>query len=80
MYYIILFVFFFISLVLICLITFNSDNYNNIYYSSQLNRQFNILNFIYNDSVVNTIIKIFIGLFFIISIVMCIINVRQSNK
>ncbi|CAL4043047.1 Protein-export membrane protein SecG [Buchnera aphidicola (Takecallis arundicolens)] len=75
MYKLIFFVFIIVCFILITLIMLNPANYNDLYNFSRYNNKFSILNFICRDSILNTITKIFIILFFIFSIIICILDV-----
>lgn len=75
MYKLIFFVFIVVCFILITLIMLNPANYNDLYNFSKYNNKFSIFNFIYRDSILNTITKIFIILFFICSVIICIFDV-----
>ncbi|WP_428994166.1 preprotein translocase subunit SecG [Buchnera aphidicola] len=75
MYKLIFCIFIIVCFILITLIMLNPANYNDLYNFSKYNTRFSILNFIYRDSWLNTATKIFIVLFFILSIIICIFDV-----
>ncbi|QCI27247.1 hypothetical protein [Buchnera aphidicola] len=63
-----------ICFILITLIMLNPAHYNDLFKFNKNYYQFSIWNFIYHDSILNTLTKIFIILFFIFSIIMCIFD------
>ncbi|CAL4322033.1 Protein-export membrane protein SecG [Buchnera aphidicola (Myzocallis carpini)] len=73
MYNIIIILFIFISLMLIGLIVFNPTSEHHTFNYSN-NNQFSILNCIYNNFSVYFLIKVFIILFFVFSMIICILN------